>query len=48
MNSFVKAHTNGKTSSILTQRQLAAVNVGLLINVVYFKVRRGAKAAVMF
>ena len=39
INSFVKAHTNGRISTVLTQSQMASVDVGLLINVVFFKVR---------
>ena len=39
INAFVKANTNGRVSSVLTQSELARVDVGLLINVVFFKVR---------
>ena len=38
INSFVKAHTNGRIPTVLTQSQMASVDVGLLINVVFFKV----------
>ncbi len=38
INSFVKAHTNGRIFTVLTQSQMASVEVGLLINVVFFKV----------
>ena len=38
INSFVKAHTSGRIPTVLTQGQMASVDVGLLINVVFFKV----------
>ena len=38
INAFVKADTSGRITSVMTQSELAAIDVGVLINAVFFKV----------